>query len=50
MWLSTWDYCGTPAYAEHATEADAKAHAEMKRQGGVRSTWFWSEMPTEESA
>lgn len=42
MWLSTWDHAGIPAYAEHPTEQAAEAHAETKRQGGVKATWFWS--------
>lgn len=41
-WLSTWDQHGTPHFAEHPTEAAAKAHAETKRRGGVQATWFWS--------
>ena len=44
-WLTTWPEAGVSQYAEHASEAQAEAHATeiVKSKRALMATAFWSE-------
>lgn len=40
-WLTTWPEANVPQYAEHATEAEAEAHAAQMVKAGVTCVCVW---------